>query len=386
MKNKKILFILINVLVFFAPAIMQAQSFTLHGRVIDESNNPIEFATVSCAKQGKMTMTSLKGEYTLQLHSADSVEIRFSMIGYRTKTRILRKPRGKQTLQTVLYSNVGEIEGVTVTGTKIQTGQMQQLKKDNIKNMPSVSGNAVEEMLQGQAGVSTHNELSSKYNVRGGSFDENSVYINNVEIYRPFLVRSGQQEGISIINSEMVEKIEFSTGGYEVRYGDKMSSALNITYRQPSRLEASAYASLLGDGIYVGYGNKKFAWSNSVRYKTTRNLLGSLDTKGEYRPTFVDYQTFLTLKPNKRWEINILGNISNNNYNFYPEDRETRFGTSEDVKSFRVFFDGQEKDVFRTYFGSAGLTYKICNATKVSLMASAFKTHEQERYDIQGQY
>lgn len=386
MKNKKFLFILINVLVFFVPTVMKAQSFTLHGRVIDESNNPIEFATVSCAKQGKMTMTSLKGEYTLQLHSADSVEIRFSMIGYRTKTRILRKPRGKQTLQTVLYSNVGEIEGVTVTGTKIQTGQMQQFKKDDIKNMPSVTGNAVEEMLQGQAGVSTHNELSSKYNVRGGSFDENSVYINNVEIYRPFLVRSGQQEGISIINPDMVEKIEFSTGGFEARYGDKMSSALNITYRQPSRFEASAYASLLGDGIYVGYGNKKFAWSNSVRYKTTRNLLGSLDTKGEYRPTFVDYQTYLTLKPNKRWEINILGNISNNNYNFYPEDRETRFGTSEDVKSFRVYFDGQEKDVFRTYFGSAGLTYKMGDATKLSLIASAFKTHEQERYDIQGQY
>ena len=161
MKNKKFLFILINVLVFFVPTVMKAQSFTLHGRVIDESNNPIEFATVSCAKQGKMTMTSLKGEYTLQLHSADSVEIRFSMIGYRTKTRILRKPRGKQTLQTVLYSNVGEIEGVTVTGTKIQTGQMQQLKKDDIKNMPSVTGNAVEEMLQGQACLPTTNCLRS---------------------------------------------------------------------------------------------------------------------------------------------------------------------------------------------------------------------------------
>ena len=364
----------------------QAQTFTLSGRVIDENNDPVEFASVSCPKQGKMTMTSLKGDYSLQLQSADSVEIRFSMVGYKTKVRTLRRPRGKQTMQVVLHSSDNALSEVTITGKRIETGQTQELSKEHLKSMPSTTGNAVEEMIQSQAGVSTHSELSSQYNVRGGSFDENSVYINNVEIFRPFLVRSGQQEGISVINPDMVEKIGFSTGGYEARYGDKMSSALNIEYRRPKRFEASATASLLGASAFVGMSNKKFSWSNGLRYKTTKYLLGSMDTKGEYQPTFIDYQTYLTYSPNKRWDIKFLGNISDNHYNFTPEDRETNFGTMENVKAFKVYFDGQEKDVFRTFFGSLGITRKFNENTSLSLIASAFNTREQEKYDIQGQY
>lgn len=364
----------------------QAQTFTLSGRVIDENNDPVEIASVSCPKQGKMTMTSLKGDYSLQLQSADSVEIRFSMVGYKTKVRTLRRPRGKQTMQVVLHSSDNALSEVTITGKRIETGQTQELSKEHLKSMPSTTGNAVEEMIQSQAGVSTHSELSSQYNVRGGSFDENSVYINNVEIFRPFLVRSGQQEGISVINPDMVEKIGFSTGGYEARYGDKMSSALNIEYRRPKRFEASATASMLGASAFVGMSNKKFSWSNGLRYKTTKYLLGSMDTKGEYQPTFIDYQTYLTYSPNKRWDIKFLGNISDNHYNFTPEDRETNFGTMENVKAFKVYFDGQEKDVFRTFFGSLGITRKFNENTSLSLIASAFNTREQEKYDIQGQY
>ncbi len=364
----------------------QAQTFTLSGRVIDENNDPVEFASVSCPKQGKMTMTSLKGDYSLQLQSADSVEIRFSMVGYKTKVRTLRRPRGKQTMQVVLHSSDNALSEVTITGKRIETGQTQELSKEHLKSMPSTTGNAVEEMIQSQAGVSTHSELSSQYNVRGGSFDENSVYINNVEIFRPFLVRSGQQEGISVINPDMVEKIGFSTGGYEARYGDKMSSALNIEYRRPKRFEASATASMLGASAFVGMSNKKFSWSNGLRYKTTKYLLESMDTKGEYQPTFIDYQTYLTYSPNKRWDIKFLGNISDNHYNFTPEDRETNFGTMENVKAFKVYFDGQEKDVFRTFFGSLGITRKFNENTSLSLIASAFNTREQEKYDIQGQY
>lgn len=364
----------------------QAQTFTLSGKVIDENNDPVEFASVSCPKQGKMTMTSLKGDYSLQLQSADSVEIRFSMVGYKTKVRTLRRPRGKQTMQVVLHSSDNALSEVTITGKRIETGQTQELSKEHLKSMPSTTGNAVEEMIQSQAGVSTHSELSSQYNVRGGSFDENSVYINNVEIFRPFLVRSGQQEGISVINPDMVEKIGFSTGGYEARYGDKMSSALNIEYRRPKRFEASATASMLGASAFVGMSNKKFSWSNGLRYKTTKYLLGSMDTKGEYQPTFIDYQTYLTYSPNKRWDIKFLGNISDNHYNFTPEDRETNFGTMENVKAFKVYFDGQEKDVFRTFFGSLGITRKFNENTSLSLIASAFNTREQEKYDIQGQY
>lgn len=382
----KLKLFILQILCLCAYASASAQSFTLTGKVIDENNDPVEFASVSCAKQGKMTMTALNGSYSLQLQSADSVEIRFSMIGYKTKVRVLRRPRGKQTMQVVLHSSDNALSEVTITGKRIETGQTQELSKEHIKNMPSTTGNAVEEMIQSQAGVSTHSELSSQYNVRGGSFDENSVYINNVEIFRPFLVRSGQQEGISVINPDMVEKIGFSTGGYEARYGDKMSSALNIEYRRPKRFEASATASMLGASAFVGMSNKKFSWSNGLRYKTTKYLLGSMDTKGEYQPTFIDYQTYLTYSPNKRWDIKFLGNISDNHYNFTPEDRETNFGTMENVKAFKVYFDGQEKDVFRTFFGSLGITRKFNENTSLSLIASAFNTREQEKYDIQGQY
>lgn len=383
MRIKTIIFQIICLLVTVTAS---AQTFTLQGRVSDENNDPIEFASVSCLKQGKMTMTSLKGEYSMQLHSADSVVIKFSMIGYKAKTRILRRPRGKQTLQIVLHSDENQLGEVTVTGKKIETGQMEDISKDHLKSLPSASGNAVEELIQSQAGVSTHSELSSQYNVRGGSFDENSVYIDNVEIYRPFLVRSGQQEGISVINPDMVEKISFSTGGYEARYGDKMSSALNIKYRKPKKFEATASASMLGASAFIGVSNKKVSWSNGFRYKTTKHLLGSMDTKGEYSPTFIDYQTYLTYTPNKRWEIKLLGNISDNHYNFTPEDRETKFGTMENVKAFQVYFDGQEKDVFRTFFGAVGITRNFGEKTSLSLIASAFNTREQEKYDIQGQY
>jgi hypothetical protein len=364
---------------------LKAQSFTLQGKVVDDQMNPIELATVAVVKQGKVTMTNLKGEFNMRLQSTDSIVIRFSMVGYKTKIRVLRHPRGTQTLQVVLYSDT-QLGEVLVTEKKRQTGTTQQIDTKDMKNAPSVSGNAVEELIQAQAGVSTHSELSSQYNVRGGSFDENSVYINDVEVYRPFLVRSGQQEGLSIINPDMVESINFSTGGFEAKYGDKMSSVLDITYKRPKRIEGSISASLLGANAYLGLKSKKLTWTNGLRYKTNRYLLGTMDTKGEYDPNFLDYQTYLSYIPNKRWQIDLIGNISENHYNFTPKDRETSFGTMEDVKSFKVYFDGNEKDIFRTYFGTLNLTRRFNDKTSLSFLTSAFYTKEQERYDIQGQY
>ena len=366
---------------------LQAQEFTLSGRVVDTNESPIELASVSCLSQGKATMTDLKGRFSLTLHSADSVAIKFSMIGYKSKIRILRRPRGKQTLKVIL-SPMDALGEVVVSEKRRQTTATQQLDVKNLKDNPSASGNAVEELIQQQAGVSIHNELSSQYNVRGGSFDENSVYINNVEIYRPLLIRSGQQEGLSIINPDMVESVGFSSGGFEAKYGDKMSSALDITYRRPTRSEASASVSLLGGTAFAAVGNKRLSMSHAVRYKTNRYLLGSLETKGEYRPNYLDYQTFISYRPDSLWTIDFLGNISENHYNFRPTDRETSFGTLEDVKSFKVYFDGQEKDVFRTFFGSLSISrvFGARHQTKVSLLGSAFYSKEQERYDIQGQY
>ncbi len=385
MKCKNIHRNILLVLFVFIIQMASGQSFTLQGKVSDKDGNPIELASVMIVSQGKIAMTNLKGEFNVQLESEDSVKVRFSMIGYKTKTRVLNKPKGKQTLLVQLADD-NQLQEVVVEGKTPQHGTTEELDISKTKQGPSATGNAVEEMVQTQAGVSTHSELSSQYNVRGGTFDENSVYINNVEVFRPFLVRSGQQEGLSIINPDMVEGVGFSTGGFEAKYGDKMSSALDITYKRPQKTEASLSASLLGASAYIGLATKKISWTNGLRYKTNKYLLGALDTQGEYRPAFLDYQTYISWQPSKKWQIDFIGNISDNHYDFVPEDRETNFGTLQNVKSFRVYFDGQEKDLFRTFFGSLGITRHLTAKTDISLLASAFSTKEQERYDIQGQY
>ena len=369
------------------PGTLLAQrSVKIAGTVSDEKGDPMEFVMVKVEGGGLGVLTDLKGRYTLNTVSRDSVTVVFSMFGYRTRKRVLVNPRDSVRIDMTLAPNDIVLQETGVRGLRIQSGTMQTLTPKHSKQAPSTTGNAVEELVATQAGVSTHNELSSQYNVRGGSFDENCVYLNGIEIYRPLLVRSGQQEGLSIINSDMVENIGFSAGGFEARYGDRMSSVLDITYKRPTAFEASAQASLLGAGAYVGFGNKRFSMMNSVRYKTTRYLLGTMDTKGEYNPRFLDYQTYLSWRPNARWTLDLIGNISDNHYNFEPSDRETSFGTMDDIKSFRVYFDGREKDFFRTYFGALTLSRHFGKAADLSFTASAFSTHEEEKYDIQGEY
>ena len=380
--NKRIGILLLNLVISI---MAMADGFTLKGKVVDEDERALELVTVSCLAQGKVTMTNLKGEFSINLQSADSVEVRFTMVGYGARKRVFRRPKGKINIQIVMRP-AAELQEITVTERRRQTSQTEQLDTKDMRQNPSTAGNAVEELIQQQAGVSTHNELSSQYNVRGGSFDENSVYINGIEVYRPLLISSGQQEGLSIINPNMVEKVGFSTGGFEAKYGDKMSSALDITYRRIRGFEASATASLLGASGFLGYGNSRFSMSHGLRYKTNRYLLGSLETTGEYKPNFVDYQTYISYNPNNRWTVDFIGSISENHYEFTPEDRETSFGTLADAKSFKVYFDGHEKDVFRTFFGTLGITRNFGNKTNIKLQTSAFHTRESERYDIMGQY
>lgn len=358
----------------------------IFGTVKDDKGDPVELANVRILGTAIGTATNLKGEYSLYCTSADSVTVVYSMIGYETRKRLLSNPPDSLRIDVMLPA-LGALTGeAVVTGTHIQTGTLQHLRPADSHLAPSTTGNGVEELIATQAGVSTHNELSSQYNVRGGSFDENCVYLNGIEIYRPLLVRSGQQEGLSVINSDMVESIGFSSGGFEARYGDRMSSVLDITYKRPEKFEGSAQASMLGAGAYAGWGNKHLSIMGSVRYKTTRYLLGSLDTSGEYRPNFLDFQTYLSWRPNQRWTFDILANLSDNHYNFAPEDRETKFGTMQDPKSFKVYFDGQEKDFFRTLSGAATLTRHFNPHTFLALQLSSFTTREQETYDIQGEY
>ena len=271
------------------------------------------------------------------------------------------------------------LQGVTIRETRRQTGGMQHLTQKQARLMPDASGGSVESFIATQAGVSSTNELSSTYNVRGGNFDENSVYVNGIEIYRPLLIRAGQQEGLSFINPDMVEGIGFSSGGFEAKYGDKMSSVLDITYRRPTQLEGSVSAGLLGANAYVGVGKeKKWSMTHSLRYKTSRYLLGTLDTHGEYDPSFIDYQTYLTYRLTEQLEVGFIGNVSRNDYRFRPSDRNTSFGTLEDVKEFKVYFGGQEVDQFLTSFGALTLTYDIDEGNKLSFNASAYRTEESE--------
>ena len=390
LKNKYISYPFILCLLFLVGiSSAYAQKRTrIFGTIKDTEGAPIELASVRALGQNALTVTNLKGEYTLWCNSADSVRIVYSMIGYETRKRLLRSPGDSIRLDVVLppYSPDNNLGTATVVGQGRQTTTTQRITKPDTKLSPSTTGNGVEEIIATQAGVSTHNELSSQYNVRGGSFDENCVYLNGIEVYRPMLVRSGQQEGLSIINSDMVESIGFSSGGFEARYGDKMSSVLDITYKKPEAFEATAQASMLGGGIYTGWGNKKVSLMSSLRYKTTRYLMGSTDTNGEYKPNFLDYQAVLSWHPNKRWSFDVLGNISDNHYNFTPHDRETKFGTIYDAKTFKVYFDGKEKDYFRTLFGAATLTRHFNPNTYLALQFSTYSTQEHETYDIQGQY
>ena len=374
-------------MILLACATMKGQSrVKIFGTVKNTSGEPIELANVRVPSQNTGSITSLQGEYSFYCLSADTVEVVFTMIGYEGRKRILSSPRDSVRLDVVLPNFEDFLGTAVVTGQRIQLGTTQRVTPVDGKFLPSTTGNAVEELIATQAGVSTHNELSSQYNVRGGSFDENVVYLNGIEVYRPMLIRSGQQEGLSIINNDMVEKISFSSGGFEARYGDKMSSVLDITYRRPEKFEAKVNASMLGGGTYLGWGNKKLSAMASIRYKTTRYLLSSTDTDGEYRPHFMDYQTYISWQPSQKWTFDILGNISDNTYRFEPEDRETNFGTMEAAKQFKVYFDGQEKDYFRTYFVASTITHHFSPETFLAANYSRFLTKEQETYDIQGEY
>jgi len=272
-----------------------------------------------------------------------------------------------------------------VMGQRRQTSTLDMLDPGKFRVMPSTTG-GIESLLITFAGVSSNNELSSQYNVRGGNFDENAVYVNGIEVYRPLLIRAGQQEGLSFINPDMVENVSFSAGGYDARYGDKMSSVLDIQYKKPTAFEASASLSLLGGSAYIGTASKKFTQMHGLRYKTSAYLLGTLDTKAEYSPSFFDYQTYLTYQLKPKLELTFLGNFSQNSYQFIPQTRETSFGTYSSPRKLTIYFGGQEKDLFRTSFGALTLNYKPITGMKLSLLASSFYTNESETYDIQGEY
>lgn len=358
----------------------------ISGRVIDADNEPIELANIRVASGLIGTVSDQKGDYELSVSPADSVVIIYSCLGYKKVSKTFYNVFQDMRMNVRLYSSVRSLDEVVVTEHRKQTSTLQTLDAGKVKLLPDASGGSIEAMLTTMAGVNSSNELSSQYSVRGGNFDENIVYVNGIEVYRPLLVRSGQQEGLSFINPDMVGEIGFSSGGYSAEYGDKMSSVLDITYKKPKAFEGAVSGSFLGASAFVGQSTKNFSQLHGFRYKTNSSLLSSLDTKGEYDPSFFDYQTFLTYRFNTKWEASFLGNISVNNYKFIPKERSTSFGTMNDAKQFKVYFDGQEKDKFDTYFGALTVKYRPVKNTEIALMASAFITKEVVSYDISGQY
>lgn len=362
------------------------ENVRISGKVIDNEDKPIEFGTVWVAGTATGTNTNLKGHYALSVAQQDTIELVFRCIGFKTVKHKLVNPKGELTLNVRMYPDDVELKEVEVLGFRNNVNGMQSFDTESFKLSPDVSGGSVEAMISTMPGVNSSNELSSQYSVRGGSFDENSVYINGMEIYRPQLVRAGQQEGLSVINPDMVGNLKFSSGGFPARYDDKMSSALDITYRDPEAFEGAVSASLMGGSVTIGQNSGKFSQLHGARLKKNNSLLSSMDTKGEYDPLYFDYQTNLTYKPTERLSFNFLGNISLNHYNFTPRDRETSFGTAQDVKHFKVYFDGREKDKFETFLGALSATYRVNRAVSLSAGVSGFLTNELVSYDISGEY
>lgn len=363
-----------------------AADVVLHGKVTDQNSKPVEFATVRIKGTALGVNTGLDGDYRISTAARDTIVVVFSCIGFNEEKRTLVNPKGDITLNMRLRESSQMLAGVEVTEIRKQTGSMQKIDAQDYKFAADITGGSVESMLTTMAGVSSSNELSSQYSVRGGTYDENSVYINGVEVYRPQLVSSGQQEGLSIINPNLVGSIGFSTGGFTAEYGDKMSSALDITYREPEAFEGSAGVSLMGANLALGQSSKHFSQIHGVRYKKNNSVLSSLETRGEYDPSYFDYQTLLSWTVNPKWRMSLLGNISVNNYKFTPVNRTTNFGTMQDAKQFTVYFDGHEVDKFETYFGAYTLEFRPSRATALKFQTSAFLTNELVTYDISGEY
>lgn len=379
-------YILATLLFFTLCISINGANLKISGKVIDGDNQPVEFATIRIAGSAIGTTTDLKGDYSLSVAPKDTIEIIFSCIGYKDDKRKLIDAAGDAVVNVRLYKNSRTLDEVQITEFKKQTNQMQGIDTKAYKLSPDVSGGSVESLITTMAGVSSKNEMSSQYMVRGGSYDENSVYINGIEVYRPQLITSGQQEGLSVINPDMVGNVGFSTGGFTPEYGDRMSSVLDIAYREPEKIEGALALSLMGGSVEFGQNNGKFSQIHGIRYKRNSSLLGSLETKGEYDPQFFDYQTNLNYKINNRLKVSFLGNIALNNYKFTPTNRTTSFGTSTNAKQFTVYFDGQEKDKFETYFGAATMNYRQSKSTDFTLLAAGYLTNELVSYDISGEY
>jgi hypothetical protein len=368
--------------------ITSAQIANISGVVKGTDGEPLEGITVGVKENTNQTAISgQNGFYSLTIDAGKPITVVFFNVSFSTLSHTLNAKAGESITFSPTLKFKNTLIEVEVTDQKARREESIRLDPMVFSQLPTPTGN-IEDIIKTQMGVSSNNELSSGYSVRGGNFDENLVYVNDIEVYRPFLVRSGQQEGLSFANPNMVQSISFSAGGYEARYGDKMSSVLDITYRKPLKFGGSASGSFLGGNMNLeGVSNNRLvAWSIGARYRTNSYLLKSLDTKGEYRPSALDIQSFITFDINPKLKIEFLGNIANNKYLVIPTNRQTNFGTVNNALRFTVFFDGQELMQYTTFMGGLSATYRPNSKTKLKFITSAYHANEEEVYTIQGQY
>ena len=393
------IFVLILCSLFLIPSLCYARTARIYGYVVDQDNIGIELANVAVLNTDRPigTATNKNGYYELLLDETDTVVLAYSMIGYTTVQQRIFDVRDVININVQMLTDEQVLTEIEVRGIKHTQGTMDHIDASTTRVMPDATGGSIESLLITFAGVSQTNELSSQYNVRGGSFDENSVYVNGIEVHRPLLIRSGQQEGLSFVNPEMVENVHFSAGGYSAQYGDKMASVLDITYKRPTAFEASMSASLLGAQLYVGHGDSTYSMMHGLRYKTSKYMLGGLATTGNYQPTYIDYQTYITWKvggknraqrAKSNWEMAFLGNVSQNDYRFQPDSLSESFG-GQNAKTLNIYYEGQEKDRFLTAFAalSANGEFKIKNSKlKIGFDLSGYYSNERENFDITGEY
>ena len=378
--------ILIYLFVF---SVLNLKGQSIEGKITDSKNIPLGSVNISIINKSSGITSDRNGNYNINIEANRSHVIAFSFIGYQTeKIRIPMLKQGqKYKLNVILSESNTILKDIIVKDQKSRKNNLSRIKTKHVEVIPGSDG-GIESVLKTLPGVSSANELSSQYSVRGGNFDENLVYVNGIEVYRPFLIHSGQQEGLSFVNSDLVGSILFSAGGFSAKYGDKMSSVLDIKYKKPKKTAASLSLSLLGGSAHFEGTNKnrRLSYLFGIRHKTNQYLLNSLDTDAEYSPRFSDLQTFLNYKLNTNWDISLLTNISKNQYQMIPQNRNTDFGTFNEALRLTIFFEGQELDKYETYFGALSTKYNPNTHLQLQLTTSAFQTFEQENFDILGEY
>ncbi len=360
---------------------------TIYGKVLDQDRNPVPNTNITIKDQPGGTISDKLGKFEIPVPAGKKLSVTFSCIGFETETHDFQVKSGeKKEINTILSKSTTELESIEVKDQQLRTNTFSRLDPKTVTLIPTVNA-SVEDLIKTMPGVSSRNELSSQYSVRGGNFDENLVFVNDVEVYRPFLVRAGQQEGLSFLNPDLVSSISFSAGGFDAKFGDKMSSVLDIRYKKPSTFAGSFDVSLLGANAHIeGSVAKKFTYLMGARYKTNSYLLKGLDTRGTYKPRYFDFQAVLGYDISSKWDVSVLGTYSSNSFKLVPETRETSFGTRDETYKIKIYFDGQEVDKYENWLGALTLTYKPTKQLRLKLISSVYQTLESETYDISAEY